>query len=175
MKAEQFQQLWQILAFVKNNFQELFPQTSWFLTKSKLKLPECLRGAKQTQQLPLTLLQFPNRRRVSFQFNTSCKNVSNYKLYVTGGFGDGLTQLQIIIILVNWVSVLDNLQEKFSFNTLFIVFDCPLQQSNSFDSESARKIAKFDQQQCDLYLGFSSDHSHQLKAVYDVLVTNNIC
>ena len=48
MKAEQFQQLWQILAFVKNNFQELFRQTSRFLTRSKLKLPECLRGADTT-------------------------------------------------------------------------------------------------------------------------------
>ena len=48
MKAEQFQQLWQILSFVKSNFQELFPQTSWFLTRSKLKLPECLRGADTT-------------------------------------------------------------------------------------------------------------------------------
>ena len=95
IKAEQFQQLWQILSFVKSNFQELFQHTSWFLTTSKLKLPEeCLRGAKQTQQLPLTLLQFSNRRRVSFQFNTSCKNVSNYKLYVKGGLGDGPTQLQ---------------------------------------------------------------------------------
>ena len=49
IKAEQFQQLWQILSFVKSNFQELFQHTSWFLTTSKLKLPEeCLRGADTT-------------------------------------------------------------------------------------------------------------------------------